>query len=120
MEIGGRSMSLVKTYARIEELEQENAQLRLQIDMLKMERENDGWIPCSTGKMPEDNQGILFCTQYKDFFPTVYHGYFLKEGDSKGKYIADRSPSTYVPPQNIVTAWRPLPEPYKDDADATK
>ena len=114
MEIGGRSMSLVKTYARIEELEQENAQLRLQIDMLKMERENDGWIPCSSGKMPEFNVDVN--VTYRGNAGNVYNdspAFYTEEGEW---YWSDGEYARYAD----IIAWRPKAEPYQGDVDATK
>lgn len=106
-------MGLTKAYARIEELEQENAQLRLQIDMLKMERENDGWIPCSV-RIPDDDDYVLVTLKsdegeiFTDGSTAYYDGKLWRWSDE------------CMAIQSDVLAWQPLPEPYKGDVDATK
>lgn len=106
-------MSLVKTYARIEELEQENAQLRLQIDMLKMERENDCWIPCSE-RMPEIEEDVTVTIENEngERFTDIWNAYY--NGNCW------QWSGTYSTVECEIISWRPLPEPYKGDADATK
>lgn len=97
-------MGLTKAYARIEELEQENAQLRLQIDMLKMERENDGWVLFTDKLPPARLERVLVSTFYYTHELTV-NAVDVEWAIKKAEYCV---------------AWRPLPEPYKGDADATK
>ena len=82
-------MGLTKAYARIEELEKENAQLRLQIDMLKLEKENDGWHHCSE-RMPECEQEVLI-TYARKYYNSdkVHYGVtsaFYEDGEM---YVGD-------------------------------
>lgn len=81
---------------------------------------NNGWIPCSSGKRPKDNQFILFTVKLErggnleTFYDTKYGFYeFYDYDEGLGRFvISDGSVNTI--PFGEVIAWQPLPEPYKE------
>jgi hypothetical protein len=87
---------------RMQELEQ--AEIQKAYEIGKAEKPNK-WIPVSE-RYPEDGQHILFSTKTGCVF--------------EGRYSADTSAHNWLSYKddtyawnNVVTAWMPLPEPYK-------
>lgn len=81
------------------------------------EEHNDGWIPCSE-KLPENDDDVLCWYEYRIMQGThegemnqkfeigYYNKYFKRWG---GEVSSGRDCK--------VIAWRPLPEPYKEDEE---
>ncbi len=81
------------------------------------EEHNDGWIPCSE-KLPENDDDVLCWYEYRIMQGThegemnrkceigYYNKYFKRWG---GEVSCGRDCK--------VIAWRPLPEPYKEDEE---
>ena len=68
------------------------------------------WIPCDE-KLPEDGELVLFSTKTD----RVYEGrFFVDETDFQWYAFRDKA-FTY---NNVVTAWLPLPKPYKKDKES--
>ena len=60
------------------------------------------WIPCSE-RLPEDDGKYLCCWQGISVGTGMFlNGYFRLYGEIK---------------DNLVTAWQPLPSPYREEAD---
>lgn len=70
------------------------------------EAEKDGWIPCSEG-LPEKDVNVLVCDDSDNLFvySLTYYGDEYMWEDDYGYWI----------PSEVVTAWMPLPEPYKGE-----
>lgn len=69
------------------------------------------WIPCSE-KLPEDEQPILFSTTTG----RVHQGRFHRDNSVNQWYSSLDKMRAY---NNVVIAWMPLPEPYKEKNDET-
>ena len=65
------------------------------------------WIPCSES-LPEDEQPILFSTTTG----RVHQGRFHRDNSVNRWYSSLDKMRAY---NNVVNAWMPLPEPYKED-----
>ena len=65
----------------------------------------DEWIPVSE-RLPEDGQNILFSTKTD----RVFEGRYFKDKTEHQWYSFRDECFAY---NNVVTAWQPLPEPYK-------
>ena len=65
------------------------------------------WIPCSE-RLPEDEQPILFSTTTG----RVHQGRFHRDNSVNRWYSSLDKMRAY---NNVVNAWMPLPEPYKED-----
>ena len=64
--------------------------------------EQPHWIPCSE-RLPEDDGKYLCCWQGISVGTGMFlNGYFRLYGEIK---------------DNLVTAWQPLPSPYREEAD---
>ena len=57
-----------------------------------------------TCKMPDDNEEVQISTKWGGIYQDIYHH------DADGSYFEDHDD------MDDVTAWRPLPEPFKNDA----
>lgn len=64
------------------------------------------WIPCSE-RLPEDEQPILFSTTTG----RVHQGRFHRDNSVNRWYSSLDKMRAY---NNVVNAWMPLPEPYKE------
>jgi hypothetical protein len=64
------------------------------------------WIPV-TERLPDISKSVLIC----DIDGDIYLGYRTRYGDYYPAYGDDRI--------KCVTAWMPLPEPYKEGQDET-
>ena len=79
---------------------------------------NDGWIPVQD-KLPEDDVDVLITyadiddENYTDICITTYGYAYL--GGNKLDFKEWRSPFEYFKTNYKVIAWRPLPEPYKQE-----
>ena len=67
------------------------------------------WIPCSE-RMPEDEQEILFSTKTGRVHSGKYH-----DDDSANQWYSHRDKCRAW--NNVVTAWMPLPQPYKAESE---
>lgn len=65
------------------------------------------WIPCSE-RLPEDEQPILFSTTTG----RVHQGRFHRDNSVNRWYSSLDKMRAY---NNVVNAWMPLPEPWKED-----
>jgi hypothetical protein len=65
------------------------------------------WIPV-TERLPEDEQEILFSTKTGRVHSGKYH-----DDDSANQWYSHRDKCRAW--NNVVNAWMPLPEPYKED-----
>ena len=79
------------------------------------------WIPCSSGNMPESFERVLITINDTVTDIATYYGrkglLFSYEWNGKGFYKHDGETGHYK--VNRVTAWMPLPTPYKaGEADA--
>lgn len=61
------------------------------------------WIPCSE-RVPETEDKVLCCTQTKKGLANIVIGYYIAETD---RWACGMNSN--------VTAWMPLPEPYRED-----
>ena len=68
---------------------------------------NGEWIPVSE-RLPEDGQNILFSTKTD----RVFEGRYFKDKTEHQWYSFRDECFAY---NNVVTAWQPLPEPYKEN-----
>lgn len=79
---------------------------------------NDGWIPVEE-RMPEDDVNVLIT--YADIDDDQYVGIDITNygyaylGGNKLDFKEWRSPFEYFGSNYKVVAWRPLPEPYKQE-----
>ena len=67
------------------------------------------WIPCSE-KLPEDEQPILFSTTTG----RVHQGRFHRDNSVNQWYSSLDKMRAY---NNVVNAWMPLPELYREDGE---
>ena len=80
------------------------------LDMNRFEvRWDNGWIPCSE-RLPEDEQEILFSTKTGRTHSGKYH-----DDGSANQWYSHRDKARAW--NNVVNAWKPLPEPYREDGD---
>ena len=78
------------------------------IEIVKKEAEkyNNGWIPCSSGNMPDDLGDVLIDMGGRQYIPAYFHN-----GEW---YLTDcRGSSEKVKDQSRVKAWQPLPQSYQ-------
>lgn len=80
--------------------------LDMAIKTLEQEQE---WIPVSE-RVPEDSELVLFSTKTDRVFTGRYF-----DDDTDFQWYAFRD-ETFVE-DNVVTAWMPLPEPYKGESE---
>lgn len=75
------------------------------------EENNNGWIPCVTGKFPKDGERVLL--SFANFsIPCV--GRYEEDVEGGAFYIGDEDESC-VSQDMIVNAWMPLPKCYHED-----
>lgn len=75
--------------------------------------ENKGeWIPVSE-RLPEDHQNILFSTKTD----RVFEGRYFKDETEQQWYSFRDECFAW---NNVVTAWQPLPEPYKAESEGAE
>lgn len=70
---------------------------------------NGGWIPVKE-RLPEDEQEILFSTKTGRVYSGKYH-----DDDSANQWYSYRDKCRAW--NNVVTAWIPLPELYREDGE---
>lgn len=80
-------------------------ELKIALDMAIKALEQDKWIPVSE-RLPEDEQEILFSTKTGRVHSGKYH-----DDDSANQWYSHKDKCRAW--NNVVTAWMPLPEPYK-------
>lgn len=68
------------------------------------------WIPCSSGKLPEDGRMVL--VTFKKF-----DGHELKVGKDRYVQYPCHDSFRWQGKGNRVIAWMPLPEPYKEEVN---
>ena len=89
-------------------------------DVIKIIRKhiNDGWIPVEE-RLPEDDVNVLIT--YADIDDDQYVGIDITNygyaylGGNKLDFKEWRSPFEYFGSNYKIVAWRPLPEPYKQE-----
>ena len=64
---------------------------------------NNGWIPCSSGKMPNLCEPVLVT----DALECVFKAMLLANGNWETEH--------FILEGNYITAWQPLPKPYKGE-----
>ena len=79
------------------------------IDMAIKALEQTRWIPASE-RLPEDRELILFSTKTD----RVFEGRYFDDNTNRQWYSFRDDTFAW---NNVVTAWMPLPEPYKEDAE---
>ena len=82
------------------------------IEIVKQEAEqyNNGWIPCSSGNMPDDLGDVLIDMGGRQYIPAYFHN-----GEW---YLTDcRGSSEKVKDQSRVKAWHPLPQSYQQKGE---
>lgn len=80
------------------------------IENMDDEKEN-GWIPVSE-KLPESNDYIL--VSFENYaLPSI--GRYEADEDGGGAFYPGDKDRSYASFGAFVNAWRPLPEPYKED-----
>ena len=84
---------------------EEHRQLAEWLKELKQLREQTRWIPVSEG-LPEDREIILFSTKTD----CVFVGRYFDDNTNCQWYAFCDEAFAW---NNVVTAWMPLPEPYK-------
>lgn len=65
-----------------------------------------GWIPCKE-RLPEDGRVVLWCNEHGSVFTTAITARFDNSWAVGKRHRSSR-----------MVAWMPLPEPYKEHADA--
>ena len=70
------------------------------------------WIPVSE-RLPEDGEVVLFSTKTDRVFEGRYFADFADDTDFQWYAFRDE---TFVE-NNVVTAWMPLPQPYKAESE---
>lgn len=78
-------------------------------DLEQDEKEN-GWIPVSE-RLPEPGKDVAVLL--KDFIPAIGRYEVIRDGI--GAFVVPGQIETPVEFRLPVTAWTPLPEPYKED-----
>lgn len=102
----------------IREYESETVVLLDDVEEILEKHMNDGWIPVEE-RMPEDDVNVLIT--YADIDDDQYVGIDITNygyaylGGNKLDFKEWRSPFEYFGSNYKVVAWRPLPEPYKQE-----
>lgn len=65
------------------------------------------WIPISE-RLPEDEQEVIYSTKTG----RVYSGKYIDDGGRSTWYSYKDDARAW---NNVVTAWMPLPDPYKEE-----
>ena len=81
--------------------------LRKDLRELPSAQPEQPWIPCSE-RLPEDEQPILFSTTTG----RVHQGRFHRDNSVNRWYSSLDKMRAY---NNVVNAWMPLPEPYREE-----
>lgn len=88
-------------------------QLSAKVQAANMERSttyyNGGWIPVKE-RLPENEQEILFSTKTGRVHSGKYH-----DDDSANQWYSHKDKCRAW--NNVVSAWMPLPEPYREDGE---
>ena len=95
--------------AVLKEFEKGTENLYGRIDKLPSVTQKSGWILVSE-RLPEDRQEILFSTKTD----RVYCGRYYLDKTCQNWYSFKDEMFAY---DNAVTAWMPLPEPYKAESE---
>lgn len=102
----------------IREYESETVVLLDDVEEILEKHMNDGWIPVEE-RLPEDDVNVLIT--YADIDDDQYVGIDITNygyaylGGNKLDFKEWRSPFEYFGSNYKVVAWRPLPEPYKQE-----
>ena len=79
------------------------------LDMAIKALERSRWIPTAE-RLPEDEQEILFSTKTGRVHSGKYH-----DDNSANQWYSHKDKARAW--NNVVTAWMPLPEPYKAESE---
>ena len=88
------------------------------------EEERIYWIPCSE-RLPEEDVEVLISYRYREGEGDTSHvnidittyGHLYFGGNKVGDHKHWRAPFEYFESNYEVTAWMPLPEPYREEGD---
>ena len=73
------------------------------IRAMEKETKNNGWIPCSE-RLPEDGTRGIACFKHGLVTELKYKSAGIFEGTNE--YVAE-----------VIDAWQPLPEPYREETE---
>ncbi|RHR72609.1 DUF551 domain-containing protein [Eubacterium sp. AF15-50] len=73
------------------------------IRAMEKETKNNGWIPCSE-RLPEDGTRVIACFKHGLVTELKYKSAGIFEGINE--YVAE-----------VIDAWMPLPEPYREEQE---
>ncbi len=71
------------------------------------EEYNNGWIPCSSGKLPKDKERVFITHQIEGYPPKRFEANYSKDIGWYDEETAELFETCEV------IAWQPLPEPYQ-------
>ncbi len=78
-------------------------------DIIRSHMDDDGWIPCEE-QMPEEGELVLIQIEKANWKTADYEIFlYIAELDGYGEWVTERGV-----PNGRVTAWMPMPEPYKE------
>lgn len=95
----------------------ENKAYNFSIEIVKQEAEkyNNGWVPCSSGKLPDEGDEFYpMCFVALDNGAVCLGVYRYDDKQWYTKMIKDET--LYTTKRNVI-AWQPLPEPYQQKGD---
>ena len=76
-------------------------------------KDNDGWIPVDSDSQPKDEERVL--VSFENLNETLTARYKAEEEGGTFLLDADDADESFVSHDLYVSAWQPLPEPYKGE-----
>ena len=73
----------------------------------------DGWIPVDSDNQPKDEERVL--VSFENFNEVLTARYKAEEGGGTFLLDADDTDESFASHDLYVSAWQPLPEPYKGE-----
>ena len=129
-EVAKANRDKAESYNRGEDYEQikanecaacaeEHEQLASWLEELAKRREADRWIPVSE-RLPEDRNLVLVTAYWHETYQVMQASYF-GEGEKNGWWCVPwNNCGKHMRNDLHVIAWKPLPEPYKEELKPTK